>query len=634
MLLLACDPTSTPTTFTSTSPTSTTTSNSGSTTGSTTPSTATTLPSTTAIGWDGNRVTYPASVIRHFGSGTPAGTTNYNASTETVAIWNIDASLDNYGGIQTPTLSLDFSKAVIFQMEVVSVYSQYIVKLAVAGESEYYYVLSDDGRTGIVSINVVDAMLSQKYREKNTQPDPGYASGWKYANQIKNCSFHILAKGPDGEKQTAELVIKSITITNDSTPITGMTIEAADLANNQLTKLKNAASISLTARVLPQDNIDQSVFWESRDESIATVNAEGLVAFIGVGVTEIVATSIVDQSKSTAIIVNVRSGYEDPSELRTRLAMLQYGGSAADVAAFADLFQTTWGASISQALVPSPSTALSSRYHGSTLLFENYFSANNAGHVLEATNRLVAGEAKLTVSLVGNGAATLYRNIDGRLVQERVQGTFQVAYAINASGWTKRSSYTEHGIVAWDNGATTKYEIKLEAATILASYDASMLANPAHWTIPDRTKQTIDPVIHALSPASIAVQNELAVLRQNKYPEAKYCFGGIASNLITALPGKDVQIVLDVTAINQLNPFVKTMWEIKIIYYQSNGTSVVSTNPLKLDSGNTAGVHTVTFRPAYANFRIYLVVNGSDIGAQFAGAEMQIRSLKIQMLDE
>jgi hypothetical protein len=220
------------------------------------------------------------------------------------------------------------------------------------------------------------------------------------------------------------------------------------------------------------------------------------------------------------------------------------------------------------------------------------------------------------------------------LVQERVQGSFQVAYAVNSSGWTKRSSYVEQGIVAWDNGNTTKYEIQLEAATILATYDASMLANPTHWTIPDRTKQTIDPVIHALSPASISVQNELAVLRQNKYPEAKYCFGGIASNLMTALPGKDVQIVLDVAAINQLNNFVKTMWEIKIIYYQSNGTTVVSTNPLKLDSGNTTGVHTVTFRPAYVNFRIYLVVNGSDIGAQFAGAEMQIRSLKIQMLDE
>jgi hypothetical protein len=30
-------------------------------------------------------------------------------------------------------------------MEVISSYSQYIVKLAVEGEIEYYYVLSDEG---------------------------------------------------------------------------------------------------------------------------------------------------------------------------------------------------------------------------------------------------------------------------------------------------------------------------------------------------------------------------------------------------------------------------------------------------------------------------------------------------------
>ena len=43
--------------------------------------------------------------------------------------WNIDASLDNYGGVQTPVLNLDFSKAVIFEMNALSAYSQYIVKL-------------------------------------------------------------------------------------------------------------------------------------------------------------------------------------------------------------------------------------------------------------------------------------------------------------------------------------------------------------------------------------------------------------------------------------------------------------------------------------------------------------------------
>ncbi|MFA5290498.1 MAG: hypothetical protein WC351_05595, partial [Candidatus Izemoplasmatales bacterium] len=147
----------------------------------TTRSTTTTQP--TFPVWNTESIHYEAAHIRMFGSGTPAGTVHYDSLNDLAVIWNIDASLDNYGGVQTPMLALDFSQAVIFQMEVVDVYMQYIVKLAVQGESEYYYVLSDEPTTGLVSINVVDAMLSDKYRIRNTQPDPGYQSGWKYAGQ-------------------------------------------------------------------------------------------------------------------------------------------------------------------------------------------------------------------------------------------------------------------------------------------------------------------------------------------------------------------------------------------------------------------------------------------------------------------
>ena len=90
--------------------------------------------------WNGESVRYSAYHISQFGSATPAGVANYNESTDSVSIWNIDASLDNYGGVQTPVLYLDFSKAVIFEMDVIDAYSQYIVKLAVEGELEYYYV--------------------------------------------------------------------------------------------------------------------------------------------------------------------------------------------------------------------------------------------------------------------------------------------------------------------------------------------------------------------------------------------------------------------------------------------------------------------------------------------------------------
>ncbi|MDP2425823.1 MAG: Ig-like domain-containing protein [Candidatus Izemoplasmatales bacterium] len=586
------------------------------------------ITTTSASGW----VSYNASQISMFGSGTPAGTTNYNAELNEVAIWNIDASLDNYGGIQTPTMALDFSKAVIFQMNVVSVYSQYIVKLAVAGEAEYYYVLSDDFHTGLVSINVVDAMLSQKYREKNTQPDPGYQTGWKYANQVVNCSFHILAKGPDGEKQTAELIVKNISIYNNQPAITQVSIQSPEIHNATLQKLKSSSAVQLSANVLPNTS-SQEVIWQSSNEAIAQVSSTGLVSFVGVGKAVIKATALMDQSKSSEIIVDVLSGYENPVQLALRLGSLQYNNQPTDVLSFMDLYYSTWGSDIHQAYSLPSSNALRSRNQLNQLIINNLFSKDNSTHVSEAMTSQIQSTAYTSITLLGNTNATVYRNINGLLVSEAYQGSLKIAYAVHQSQWNPTDSYSEYGMVVWANGEVRKYEIHVIKTYQMASYVANDFASSSLWTIPDRTKQSINPVIHALSPASIIVDQGLAVIRQNKYPEAKYNFGGLVSNVFVSTPNATVQILLDVAAINQLNNFVKTMWEIKILYYYSDGTTAVSSNPLKVASGNSIGLQDIVFTPAYSHFRIYLVCNGSDIGQQFSGAEMKIRSFVIQELD-
>ena len=49
-------------------------------------------------------------------------------------------------GSDSDSQALILPKAVIFQMEVEAVYSEYIVKLSVEGESESYYVISDEPR--------------------------------------------------------------------------------------------------------------------------------------------------------------------------------------------------------------------------------------------------------------------------------------------------------------------------------------------------------------------------------------------------------------------------------------------------------------------------------------------------------
>ncbi len=575
---------------------------------------------------------YDAEDIAEFGSATPAGTAFYRAADDTAVIWNVDASLDNYGGVQTPTMSLDFSKAVVFRMEVVDCYEQYIVKLAVEGESEYFYVLSDSGAAGVISINVVDAMLSTKYRTKNTQPDPGYASGWKYDGQVKNCSFHILAKGPDGEKQTAELVLKSVSVTNDTEAVTGVSLLSEAIVDDTITRLKGSPSIQVSAAVAPAGS-DQSVYWTSLDPSVATVDADGTVSFVGVGMTTIVATAAIDQSKTSSLSVNVTSGYENPAALAARLTQLSFDGTDSDAEAFLDLFKTTWTGTTGQAFAVGTAAFLAVRADGNEAVVENYFDPASPSDVAIAIQALLGGKSRIGITLSGTGGATVYRMIDGILTSERYAASFGAVFAEHAAAWTKTPTYEENAIVVWDDGSVRKYGLTMLSTTLIGSYDAGDLADPAQWRIPDRAHQDEDPVVNALSPASVSVDGGLAVIRQNKYPEAKYCFGGLVSDVLAAPAGKTVELVLDVAALNRMNDYVKTMWEIKVLYYQAPDGAVVSANPIKIASGNTTGVQTVAFIPAYRFFRIYLVVNGSDIGAQFSDATMQIRSFKLYSLD-
>jgi len=597
---------------------------------------ATTVPTTVTtepIGWDGESIVYDATAISRFGSGTPSGTVHRDTTNDTAVIWNTDASLDNYGGIQTPMLSLDFSQAVIFRMEVVECYTQYIVKLAVEGESEYFYVLSDSGASGVISINVVDAMLSDKYRTKNTQPDPGYASGWKYDGEVKNCTFHILAKGPDGIKQTAELVIRSIAVYNNQTAVTGVSILSSAIQEGVLERLKGAAGVQLTATIQPAAVTDNAILWSSLDETIATVNASGFVTFTGVGTTTVTATAAIDQSKTATVLVNVTSGYEALNDLRNGLASIAYEGSTAEAAFFEDLYATTWSDDEEQTVSLSTRDALSSRISGGSVVIENYFDPFSSLDVLEAVASLEAGSAGVDMILTGSGGATVYRNINGHLYQERYDESIHIAYATYDTSWHKMATYQEHGIVVWDNGSVRRYDITVAAVTEIAAYTAADFADPTLWIVPDRTRQAEDPVIHALSPALVSLVGAAASIRQNKYAEAKYCFGGLVSGMLQSEADKTVEIILDVISLNQMNAYVKTMWEIKILYYQSATGPVISSNPLKIASGNTAGIQTITFVPAHPYFRLYLVVNGSDIGAQFADATMQIGSLKLHSLD-
>lgn len=582
---------------------------------------------TDPIGWDGESITWTAEHISRFGSGTPTGFAQHDTASDTAVIWNTDTSLDNFGGIQTPMITVDFSQALIFEMEVVSAYTEYIVKMAVQGELEHFYVLSDSGETGVISVNVVDAMLSDKYRQRNTQPDPGYQHGWHYANQTRNVSFHILPKGPSGEQQTAELVLRNISIYNNLEPITHIEVSGAPLVNGNVEALIGTVIEPLTAEVFPLSG-NQAVQWRSSDPDVATVDDTGRITFTGVGRTTVTIRSQIDQSKQTAIEVRTLSGYESPSALKEALNALD--GTEPDfIERFMTLHKTEWAEAIHMSFELPLGQAFASRLHDDRLIVENYFDKQDGQHLDEVLMLAENGQATIQLPFSQSGSAIAHRLIDGVLVRESVEDTLNIVYAIEQDAWQKRASIVEYGLLEFADGTVKKYTIEILDTTLLIDHGPEDLASA--WIIPDRTRQLEDPVIHALSPASIQIENNLAIIRQNKYPEALYHFGGLVSPLQEVTSG-EVEIQIDIQAINRMNEFVRTMWEIRIIYYEADGSTAISRHPIKVADGNTPGLHTVRFNPAHANFRLYLVVNGSDIGGQFPDAEIQVSQLKMYRL--
>jgi hypothetical protein len=327
--------------------------------------------------------------------------------------------------------------------------------------------------------------------------------------------------------------------------------------------------------------------------------------------------------------VNVLSGYEDVSDLTTALTGLTYGGSSSDASFFSDLYATTWSDSMTQEI--SVETLASLAIHAETgkTVVENSFDPTVSSNLSEAIGHESGGTAYFSFALSSVAAATVYRSIGGELYKETAVSSLTDAFALNEGSWSKADNYLEKTLVVKADGSVTKFSLELRAVSPIGDYQPSDLMDSDQWVIPDRTKLSEDSTVNALSPASRSLADGILVLTQNKYEESKYCFGGIVSAVLTSESGKSVQTLINVASVNKMNDYVVTRWEIRILYYQSDGTSVVSSTPIKVDGDNESGFFVHAFTPAYNHFRLYLVVNGSDIGAQFSEAEIRLNSLKL-----
>ena len=89
----------------------------------------------------------------------------------------------------------------------------------------------------------------------------------------------------------------SVTVKKTGADVSGITIDKDEL------KLTVGNSFRLTATVLPENATEKGVVWESRDESIATVDQEGLVSAVKEGSTQIIVSTANRKFSKLCIVI-------------------------------------------------------------------------------------------------------------------------------------------------------------------------------------------------------------------------------------------------------------------------------------------------------------------------------------------
>ncbi len=101
-------------------------------------------------------------------------------------------------------------------------------------------------------------------------------------------------------------------------------VESISLDREELT-MEDGTKECLTVTVLPDDATDRSVTWTSSDESVATVDAEGVVTAVSIGTATVTATTNDGTGMSASCMVTVTPKYARSISLNFEKASLDHG---------------------------------------------------------------------------------------------------------------------------------------------------------------------------------------------------------------------------------------------------------------------------------------------------------------------
>lgn len=155
----------------------------------------------------------------------------------------------------------------------------------------------------------VDDVLTLTAVDRSDKTSLGVTWTTNRANVATVSNGNIIAQGPG----TATITVISNTNARRvevEVVVTWRTVEGVDIEDLEM-DVELMDEVTLSASVLPS-GANQGIVWSSDDETIATIDQEGNLKAVGVGLVTITATSLTDDTKSATITIDVKM---DPMKL-------------------------------------------------------------------------------------------------------------------------------------------------------------------------------------------------------------------------------------------------------------------------------------------------------------------------------
>lgn len=225
--------------------------------------------------------------------------------------WNIDQPIENFNADVIKDASIDGENAVKLTVKGTNSNTQAFFKqMEIPVEANTYYEMSfwsklEDvvGKQAIIRIEQYD-FLGTKVASNDFQFGLG-STGWvkqtgEFQTKANAATINVVFVIPSST--TGSISLDQVELEQQDTSLTELTLDPNDIT------LSIGDTEQMTVGYIPEYTSQKDVIWSTSDETVATVNEDGLVTPVGPGQTTITVESATDSAISASTRVTVVEG--------------------------------------------------------------------------------------------------------------------------------------------------------------------------------------------------------------------------------------------------------------------------------------------------------------------------------------